>query len=491
VFTGLRSRLMLSFSALLLVCLCIVTITFTLLFFVWVSLPELAYARLMDAAVPALAQIRDTREPGRRLAENLQVLGELATERGVRILLVSLPDGTVLADTDQAWAGKQVRVTNPPQSSATRLTLRGRLRGPDQRWLFYVALPLQEVQGEQTRRLYLALAMTLWETARPFIGSMLASVLLSGAIAFTLSTLFALWLARTLSRPLQRAAVAAEHVAAGDYSTSLEIAVPDEARRLAESFNAMTRAVAASQRSQRDFVANVSHELKTPLTSIRGFAQAILDGTASDRASIQRAATVVHDEADRLSRMVHKLLDLTRLESGESSMSWNRINLTALLCSCADRFSLLANEKNIALDIKIPEQIHMTGDGDRLTQVFTNLVDNAVKYTPADGKVTISAATTGDMASISIADTGTGIPEMDLPRVFERFYRVDKSRTRDADTQSTGAGLGLAIASEIVRAHGGQIRVESIPDVGTRFTVTLPLKPFGSNKRQDQAGGST
>jgi signal transduction histidine kinase len=482
---------MLSFWALLLVCLCIVTITFTLLFFVRVSLPELAYAHLMDAAVPALTQIRNTREPGKRPQESFQSLDELAAERSVRILLVSLPDGTILADTYQAWAGQKVRVSVPPQDNITRLTLRGRLRGPDRKWLFYVALPLQESQSEQPRRLYLALTMTLWEIARPFIGSMFVSVLLSGAIAFALSTLFALWLARTLSRPLQRIAIAAERVAAGDYSTSLEIAVPDEARRLAESFNAMTRAVAASQRSQRDFVANVSHELKTPLTSIHGFAQAILDGTASDEAAIQRAATVVHDEADRLSRMVHKLLDLSRLESGDISMSWNSVDLAALLHSCADRFSLLAGHRDITLYTDMPDETQIIGDGDRLLQVFTNLIDNAIKYTSDDGRVTLSLKEMADTVSISIADTGIGIPEADLSRIFERFYRVDKSRSRDAGGQSTSTGLGLAIAAEIVRAHGGRIEVESILDVGTRFTVTLPIRPSGSETRQDQAGGPT
>jgi two-component system OmpR family sensor kinase len=489
VFTDLRSRLMLSFSALLLVCLCIVTVTFTLLFFVRISLPELAYAHLMDAAVPALTQIRTEREPGQRLAESFGRLGALAAERGVRILLVSLPDGTILADTNQLWVGKQVQVSAPPKDNAPRATLRGRLRGPDRKWLFYVAIPLQEVSGEEPRRVHLALVMTLWETARPFIGSLGTSVLLSGAVAFALSILFALWLTRTLSRPLRRAAVAAERVAAGDYSASLDITIPDEGRRLAESFNAMIGAVEASQRSQRDFVANVSHELKTPLTSIQGFAQAIVDGTADDKGSVQRAAAVIHDEANRLSRLVHKLLDLTRLESGEISMSWNCIDLAALLRSCADRFAIMAKEQGVVLSTSLPHELHITGDGDRLMQVFTNLVDNALKYTPNGGKVTLSAKKDGNTASISVADTGVGISETDRPRIFERFYRVDKARSRNASEQSTGAGLGLAIAYEFVRAHGGQIRAESIVDVGTRFTVTLPLKPFSSLGQQDLAGG--
>jgi signal transduction histidine kinase len=489
MFSGLRPRLMLSFSALLLVCLCIVTVTFTLLFFVRVSLPELAYARLMDAAVPAFAQVRDLRETGKRLPESIEALKGLATDRGVRILLVMLPDGTILADTGEEWTRQKVQVRAPEDSIPNR-TVRGRLRGPDARWLYYVSIPLQEIPGTQPRRMHLALTTTLWETARPFLGSMLTSVLLSGAIAFALSILLALWMAKTLSHPLQRAAMAAERVAAGDYSTSLDIAVPDEARRLGESFNAMTRAVASSQQSQRDFVANVSHELRTPLTSIHGFAQAILDGTASDTSSIRRAATVIHDEADRLSRMVHKLLDLTRLESGEISISWTHIDLAALLASCVDHFSLLASDRGIELHTDIPEGLYVTGDGDRLVQVFTNLLDNALKYTSAGGRVTLSAKTDNRTVTVSVADTGVGIPEADLPRIFERFYRVDKSRSRDTSTQRTGVGLGLAIASQIVHAHGGQIAVESIPDLGTRFTVRLLRQPFSTGE-QPSAKGDT
>ena len=477
MFTGLRSRLMLSFAALLLVCLSVVSITFTLLFFVWVSLPELAYAHLADTAVPALEYVRNARTPETRLTDSFAALRTLAQERKVRFLLVLAADGTILADTEQAWAGKTVRIGPGQETGVARSTLRGRTRGPDRKLLFYMAFPVQDARGDASRRAYLVLATTLWDTARPIVGSMIASVLLSGAIAFAFSILFALWLARTLARPLQRAAAAAEQVAAGDYTTSLHIAAPDEAHRLAESFNAMTRAVAASQRSQRDFVANVSHELRTPLTSIQGFAQAILDGTAGDTETVHRAATVIQQEANRLTRMVHKLLDLARLESGEGAMSWSQINLPALLRACTDRLALSANEKGVELQVQTPDELHLLGDGDRLMQVFTNLIDNALKQTGKGGKVALSASTDGNLATVTVTDTGGGIPETDLPRIFERFYQVDGSRSRDRDPQHAGLGLGLAIASEIIRAHGGQIDVRSIVNVGTQFTVTWPCKP--------------
>lgn len=490
MFSSLYSRLMLAFSALLLVCLCIVMVTFTLLFFFGVSLPSLAHTHMTNAALPVVAHLRSEREANVRLEDRFSALRELADREGVRLLLVSAPDSTIRADTGQQWVGQKVRLSTPPRDGAIRASLRGRTRGPDGRLLFYVAVPLQEASEEQGSRTVLVLTMTVWETVRPFIGSMLASVLLSGAAAFALSAPFALWLARTLARPLQRAAAAAEQVAAGDYAVSLDIAAPDEARRLAESFNAMTGAVAASQRSQRDFVANVSHELRTPLTSIRGFAQAIVDGTARDQASVQRAASVIHGEADRLSRMVHTLLDLTRIESGEIPMSWSRIDLAALLRSCVARFAPLAKERDLEVHTDLPGELYITADGDRLVQVFTNLIDNGLRHTDAGGRLTMTASEGDGMVHVSVVDTGCGIAEEDLPRVFERFYRADRSRSRGDAAQSDSVGLGLAISSEIVRAHGGEIGVESIAGLGSRFTVTLPREPRDDAGADAEGGGS-
>ena len=488
MFTGLRSRLVLSFAGLLLVCLCIMTLTFTLLFFGWVSLPELAYARLADAAGPVAEHVRVLWQQGTRLPDGIADLRETARERGMRFFLVAMPGGRVVADTEEEWTGKPIRQLVPVSAPDKVLRPRGRLRGPDHKTLFYVAIPVRTSRDNPARALYLVLTMTWWEAARPFIGSLLTAVVLSGGVAFSLSTPLALWLAHSLSRPLQHTASAAKRVAAGDYSVSLDITSPDEARILAQSFNAMTRAVADAQRSQRDFVANVSHELKTPLTSIRGFAQAIMDGTANDEASIRRAATVIHDEADRLSRMVRELLDLARLESGQVAMRWNRLDLAALVSTCADRFVPTAESKGVRLEVDLPEPTYVVGDGDRLMQVMTNLVDNALKHTDAGGRVSLSLEVEGEDAPVTIvvADTGRGIPKEDLPRIFERFYQVDKSRSRRAASDRSGVGLGLAIVREIVRAHGGHVEVESVVGLGTRFTVTLPRRPPAA---PEDAGG--
>jgi two-component system, OmpR family, sensor kinase len=481
VFTGLQSRLMLSFSLLLLVCLCLLTITFAALFFVWVGLPNLAYARLTEVAVPMLADIEALRIEGQPVAASMDGLRNIASQRGARLLIVAAPAGTVLADTSDVWVGNRVRANLPTMEETTSVAasfVRGRLRGPDRSVCFYVAIPIRRSTSETTRTLYLVWVLRWGEAARPFVSSLLASVLLSGACAFGLSVLLALWLARSLAGPLQRTAEAAERVAAGDYTTSLDIRVPDEARRLAQSFNTMTRAVEASQRSQRDFVANVSHELKTPLTSIQGFAQAILDGTAGDEPAIHRAASVIQGEAERLSRMVGRLLDLARLESGEASMTWSTVDLAQLLRSSADRLALLADQRQVRLTLDLPDSVPIIGDGDRLTEVLTNLIDNSLSHTDPGGRVGLAIADVGDdSVTISVTDTGHGIPAEDLPRIFERFYQVDKSRSRQTTAGQPGVGLGLAIVSEIIRAHSGHVNVESVLGVGSRFTVTLPRHP--------------
>ena len=229
----------------------------------------------------------------------------------------------------------------------------------------------------------------------------------------------------------------------------------------------------SSQRSQRDFVANVSHELKTPLTSIQGFAQAILDDTADTPEARQQAAQIIYDEAGRMHRMALDLLDLARLEAGTADLKMSSVDLDVLLRNILEKFPRLAQTTGVNLQLNIPEKLPvLIGDGDRLAQVFTNLVDNALKFTPANGSVTLQAVKVGTDMEISITDTGIGIPKEALPRLFDRFYQVDPSR---AGGERHGAGLGLAIVQEIIQSHNGRISVRSEVGRGTTFVIHLPL----------------
>jgi two-component system sensor histidine kinase ResE len=235
----------------------------------------------------------------------------------------------------------------------------------------------------------------------------------------------------------------------------------------------MISRVDSSQKSQKDFVADVSHELKTPLTSIQGFAQAILDDTANTPESRKQAAQIIYDESGRMHRMALDLLDLARLESGIADLEMSEVDVETLLQNIVEKFTPQAKRANVELKLNIPAGLPMVvGDGDRLAQVFTNLVDNALKFTSEGGGVTLSVKEVGSEMELSIADTGSGVPKEALPRLFDRFYQVDQSR---AGGEKHGTGLGLAIAKEIVQAHGGRIGVRSQAGQGTVFVIHLPL----------------
>jgi signal transduction histidine kinase len=212
--------------------------------------------------------------------------------------------------------------------------------------------------------------------------------------------------------------------------------------------------------------------LKTPLTSIQGFAQAILDGAAQTPEALQQAASVIFNEAGRMHRLVMDLLVLARLEGGTADLQKAPVDLGLLLNNIIDKFKLQAEQANVRFNLQLGPLPTITGDGDRLSQVFTNLVDNAIKYSPAGGQVTIFAALAGADVLIQVRDSGTGISPEDQKRIFERFYQVDKSRRGGS---GRGVGLGLAIAHQIVTAHHGRIWVDSAPGQGSTFSVSLPV----------------
>jgi signal transduction histidine kinase len=247
---------------------------------------------------------------------------------------------------------------------------------------------------------------------------------------------------------------------------------PAEVRQLAKSFNMMLKRVQESQQSQREFIANVSHELKTPLTSVQGFAQAILDGAARTPEALHQAASVIYNESERMTRLVMDLLTLARLEGGTAGLQRAPVELSQVLGGIVEKFSIQARRSNVNLNINLNPLPVCMGDGDRLAQVFTNLVDNALKFTPGGGTVSVSAEGGEESVLVKIADTGNGIALEDQNRIFGRFYQVDKSRQ---GSEKRGVGLGLPIAKQIVLAHHGEIWVESNPGKGCTFLVRVPV----------------
>ena len=325
---------------------------------------------------------------------------------------------------------------------------------PDQTWLM-VTIPRPKVP---------IFGFLADELLPPFIQG--------GVIALLLSLIVAYFIARWIADPLQDVVTVAGNMPS-EQIRPVAVHGPHEVQDLTRAFNAMVARMQSSQKSQRHFVANVSHELKTPLTSIQGFAQALLDGTADTPEARKQAAEVIYNESARMHRMVLDLLDLARLDAGTADLKLSPLNMPALLNSIAEKFSPMANKAGVMISVIASADLPvLLADGDRLAQVFTNLVDNALKFTPAGGTINLQAEMVQGEMQVLVSDTGRGIPASALAHVFDRFYQADFSRSGG---KKHGAGLGLAIVLEIVQAHGGRINVRSQEGVGTSFIVNLPL----------------
>jgi signal transduction histidine kinase len=458
MFNSLRSRLIASYIFVVLVCLLLVGLS--LLFFIRSNaiVERMDYNRLTEVARTALRGLTAPR------ANNVDDLNrfalDVAAANETRVLVV---DGAGRVVVDSAVAAGEVAPGDITQVEILPNAQRGVVRDSARRAWLFVSRPA----GPDLQILFAApRTLPLQFLQENFI----TPILQAAAVGVVLSVVMALLIAQWVATPLQKASAAAVAIAQGNYDQAVPVSGPTEVKSLARSFNEMTARVNVSQQTRRDFVANVSHELKTPLTSIQGFSQAILDGAAADPEAVRRAATIINDEADRMRRSVEGLLDLARLDAGQAALHRVPTDLAAVLASMIEKLSLRAADKKITLRSQIDPLPSMVADADRLAQVFANLLDNALKYTPNGGTVTLTAQLGSGGVVVTVTDTGSGIPAEDLPHIFERFYRVEKSKAA-----GRGYGLGLAITKEIVQAHGGAISVESVSGLGTKFTVRLPL----------------
>jgi len=282
-------------------------------------------------------------------------------------------------------------------------------------------------------------------------------------------------MARTFVAPLERLGVAATAVAAGNQQIRAEVEGPRETRIVAEAFNHMAAEVdnaidelKAEERRKTQFVSDVSHELRTPLTAIRGAAETLLDGDVEPDDQ-QRFLSTIALEASRLGRLANDLLTLQRIEGATGELPLRQVDLRLAADRAAAMLEPLLEDREVTLSINGRAPL-VLGDLDRLQQVVLNLVDNASRMVGQGGHVVVELTGEGDRAVFSVIDDGPGIPDADLPRLFDRFYRADSSRTR----ASGGAGLGLAIVRAIITAHGGRIEAANMPSGGARMTVVLP-----------------
>jgi len=231
------------------------------------------------------------------------------------------------------------------------------------------------------------------------------------------------------------------------------------------------------ERMRSEFVANVSHELKTPLAAVKGFAETLLGGGVSDEKTARSFLQIIYDESERLNRLIGDILELSSIESKRVQMDYSPIHLQAFFETISEMMRTVAEKKRISLELDVPEELFMEGDEDKLRQIFMNLLSNAINYTQEGGRVKLTAreklhnGQSEDIVQFIVKDSGIGIPKKDLPRIFERFYRVDKARSRG----SGGTGLGLSIVKHLVDMHHGRIDVESELGVGSSFIIELPV----------------
>jgi signal transduction histidine kinase len=304
-----------------------------------------------------------------------------------------------------------------------------------------------------------------------FLQSMWWQLLAAGLVSAAIALLMARWLARGMTQPLRDMAQAARRMETGDYSTRVQTRSRDEVGQLAEAFNTMSAELEGVERLRRELVANVSHELKTPIAAIRAHLENVLDGVERpDPDTLQ----VMLRQSERLGRLVDQLLDLSRLESGDVPLDRSIVPLGPLVSQVLSEIDVARPGRGVAVTSQVADDTPAAfADRERVHQVLFNLVDNAVRYTPDGGAVTVSAHRNDGNVEIEVHDSGVGIVAEHLPRLFERFYRVDTSRSRADDG---GTGIGLAIARSVVEAHGGHIRADSEPGRGSTFAFTVRLR---------------
>ncbi len=312
--------------------------------------------------------------------------------------------------------------------------------------------------------------VALTAEAEAFLSQINRSLLQAGLIAGILGLLLGVLIARGLAAPLGRLADAARRIARGHLDERVPVTGAAEIADLAGAFNEMSTHLEQAERLRRNMVADIAHELRTPLSVVQGNLRAILD----DVYPLEKEEIAsIYDETLVLNRLISDLRELAQAEAGQLSLNVQPTHLGALIGGMADRFRDLARDKDIALTTSLPPQLPaLPADEDRLKQVLHNFLSNALRHTPTGGRIQIAAEALPEEVRVSVRDSGSGIAPADLPHVFDRFYRADKARARDQG----GSGLGLAISRQLIRAHGGEVGAQSAPGQGSEFWFTLPLK---------------
>ncbi len=466
----IRARIYLTLAAIILITL---AVTGAALFFVLGSYQEsIEQSRVREIAKAWGPELFSEGQESRRLGQMLELFetspllrGSISEDDDVVVLGLTA-DGRVAAVQEQEDRFRGERLGLELSELQPGASWEGVIEAPGGERLTYIVVALPPANAERQGFCCLAVAKVA-EPRAAVLADLAPNLLVAGLVALVIAGLVGLALSRSIYRPVQRVAAAARSVARGRLQQRVAIGGSQEARELAQSFNQMTEEVERQQTALRDFLANVSHDLQTPLTSINGFSQALMDDVVEEDGR-GNAYRIIEDESRRLLRLVEGLLDLSRIEAGQARVERAPVTLGMLMDHIGDLFALRAEELEVELKVEEAVAPDALGDWDRLEQVLGNLVDNALRHTPPGGQVTLSARSESKTSvSMSIADTGVGIPEEAIPHLFDRYYKSDRPGAQG------GTGLGLAIARELVRAQDGEIAVFSEQGEGTTFRVIL------------------
>ncbi len=441
------------------------------------------YIRTLTAELAGKARIiaLSVGHPGGMDGERVRAL---AGSAGGRVTVVR-SDGAVMADSEaNAAEMENHRTRTRPELLAA---FAGK-EGSDQRAsatlgvsFLYVAVPLRASGFDGAVRI----AQPLSEIDRE-AGRIRSRILESTVVAFLPAILIAGLLARWISGRFAAILAHAGELARGNFRARLPLSGSSEFGQLEQKLNETAGKLEQTveqlklehaelekvERIRKDFVINVSHELRTPLASIQGYTETLMDGALEDPAHNMRFLGIIRHNAERLARLTADLLTLSRIEQKRQNLEFERYPVNSLIREAVDVVKPIAEKSGIHLETEfVAEGAGVWCDVESVSQVLSNLLDNAIKYTPAGGSITVGAHPAGQFFELYVRDTGAGIPAEDLPRLFERFYRVDKARSRELG----GTGLGLSIVKHLVALHSGAVRVESKLDCGSTFFFTLPV----------------
>ncbi len=481
---SLQGRLIASHVLVILFALGLVILTSSIFLFRYERTVE--EQRLAQLAVPLMAEVNIVRlgnqVPEVRTKLKIDALDAQANAMDLRILIVDT-DGTVRYDTSE---DESLHKQSFPEYADIAADVVERSQG--NRDLQYEFLRPSRDEAFAGQQLLIAAGTTgIWEAKRalvivsdsqrfPLLGLFLPRLVAVTGVSLVIASVLGFLFSQRIARPVHRLTIAANAMSGGALAQEVQGSGPDEIGRLVSSFNSMSQQVSSTYQSQRDLLADVAHELRTPLTSVQGYAQALRDGVIEDDLQKQQALTIIGRESERMANLIVQLLDLARLESGQSNLSLNSIAVAALLQRVEDRFRPEAAAKQIAFTLSSPDALAIRGDEGRLLQILSNLTSNSIRHTPKGGLVSITACAVGVIPTggagirLIVHDTGEGIPYDRLPHIFDRFER---GGTASSDG-SQGFGLGLAIVRQLVELHRGTISVNSEPGRGTTFTIDLP-----------------